>query len=287
MNSETSLVKVTHYGTVHFGNAVKCEALVLSTGERGFNRRQVMQVVGLHKNNKTDRFRSLLAEIAPNALTLLDKKGSPVMMPSGQKAIFVPCDVIPDFASGVIHQALNGTLHPQRQNLIAPCLKILDSLAKVGLSALIDEATGYQYHRAPDALQELFTRLLRNTASDWERRFHPDFYQAIYHLFGWHYDLARPNKPKPFIVGKITLQWVYEPVFPTEILIEIKERQGSNKMHQWLTIEGGLRLLEQQRDAVMMIARVSIDHRDFENRCAVAFFKRGQIPILYPQEVSG
>ncbi len=287
MNSETPLVKVTHYGTVHFGADVECEALVLSTGERGFNRHQVMQVVGLHKDSKADRFRSFLAEIAPNALTLLDKKGSQVVMPSGQKANFVPCDVITDFAAGVIRQAVTGKLHPQRQGLIEPCLAIQESLAKVGISALIDEATGYQYHRAPDALQDLFTRLLRNTASDWERRFHPEFYEALYHLFGWYYDPARPNKPKPFIVGKITLQWVYEPVFPAEILIEIKERQGSNKMHQWLTTEGGLRLLEQQRDAVMMIARVSIDHRDFENRCAVAFFKRGQIPILYPQEARG
>ena len=283
MPSENPLIKVTHYGTVHFGADVECEALVLENGERGFNRRQVMQVVGLHKNSESNQFRSFLAEIAPNALILLNKKGSPVIMPSGQKATFVPCDVIPDFASGVIHQAIDGTLHQKRRGLIAPCLKIQDSLAKVGISALIDEATGYQYHRAPDALQDLFARLIRNTAADWERRFHPDFYQAIYRLFGWQYN---PAKPKPCIIGKITLQWVYEPVFPPEILIEIKERQGSDKMHQWLTTEGGLKLLEQQRDAVMMIARSSADHQDFEARCSVAFFRRGQISILYPLEAA-
>lgn len=281
MKSENPLVKVTHYGTVHFGADVECEALVLANGERGFNRRQVMQVVGFHQNSEGNRFRSFLAEIAPNALILLNKKGSQVIMPSGQRANFVPCDVVPEFASGVIHQALDGTLHPQRRTLIAPCLKIQDSLAKVGIASLIDEATGYQHHRAPDALQELFAKLIRQSAMDWERRFHPDFYESIYRLFGWAYD---PAKPKPFIVGKITLEWVYEPVFPVEILAEIKERQGSEKMHQWLQ-DGGLTLLEKQKDAVMMIARSSADYRDFDNRCAVAFFKRGQMPILYPREV--
>jgi len=278
----TPLTRVTHYGNVSFGDQFSCEALVLETGERGFNRRQVMQVVGFHKNSESNRFRSFLAEIAPNALTLFEKKGSQVVMPSGQKAYFIPCDVIPEFASGVIHQAIDGTLHPQRKMLIAPCLKIQDSLAKVGIASLIDEATGYQHHRSPDALQELFNKLLRQSAADWERRFHPDFYESVYRLFGWNYN---PGKPKPFIIGKITLEWVYEPVFPAEILVEIKERQGSEKMHQWLET-GGLTLLEKQRDAVMMIARSSVDYRDFDNRCSVAFFKRGQVPILYPRETA-
>ena len=71
-------------------------------------------------------------------------------------------------------------------------------------------------------MQELFTKLIRQSASDWERRFHPDFYESVYRLFGWSYS---PSRPKPYIVGKITLEWVYEPVFPPEILIEIKERE--------------------------------------------------------------
>ena len=202
-------------------------------------------------------------------------------MPNGATASFISCNVVPEFAAGVIRQAVTGKLHPQRHSLIEPCLAIQESLAKVGIAALIDEATGYQYHRAPDALQDLFAKLIRKSASDWERRFHPDFYQAIYRLFGWTYD---PSKPKPFIIGRNTLEWVYEPVFPAEILMEIKERQQSEKIHQWLTKEDGLQLMEKQRDAVMMIARSSTDYADFDQRCRCAFFKRGQMPILYPME---
>ena len=61
------------------------------------------------------------------------------------------------------------------------------ALATTGEVALIDEATGYQHHRAPDALQELISKLLRQSCASWERRFHPDYYRAIYRLFGWKY----------------------------------------------------------------------------------------------------
>lgn len=62
---------------------------------------------------------------------------------------------------------------------------MLTKAATTGEVALIDEATGYQHHRAPDALQELISKLLRQSCASWERRFHPDYYRAIYRLFGW------------------------------------------------------------------------------------------------------
>lgn len=270
---------VRYYGTIHIGS-IALECVVLADGKSGYVKRQFLEAIGVKGKNLSTRFHRFLAEIAPNALTLLEKSEYPVVkMPSGGNAHFIPSGVLTEVVAGVMDAAIDGTLHAQRQHLVKPCQAIYRALARTGEEALIHEATGYQYHRAPDALQDLFARLIRNTAADWERSFHPDFYQAIYRLFGWQYD---PAKPKPHIVGKITLQWVYEPVFPPEILVAIKERQGSEKMHQWLTDEGGLKLMEKQRDAVMMIARSSADHQDFEARCSVAFFRRGQISILYP-----
>lgn len=67
------------------------------------------------------------------------------------------------------------------------CQAIYRALAKTGEVALIDEATGYQYHREPDALQDLFGRLIREHCADWERRFHPDYYASLFRLFGWKY----------------------------------------------------------------------------------------------------
>lgn len=280
MKSET--LRVTHYGSINIGD-IHFEAVVLADGSRGYVLRQLAEAVGFGNKKITgSRFCRFLAEIAPNALSIFEKTSQQVVkLPSGANASFTPVGILTEIVSGVVDAACSGKLHSQRIHILPRCMAILKALAITGESSLIDEATGYQHHRAPDALQDLFARLLRESASDWERRFHPDFYEAIYGLFGWQYD---PAKPKPFVVGKITLEWVYEPVFPPEILVEIKERQGSDKMHQWLTVDGGLRLMEKQKDAVMMIARSSTDYADFANRCAIAFFKRGQMPILYPRE---
>lgn len=276
----SDLPRVTHYGPIIIGD-INLEAVVLADGNRGYIQKQLAQAIGFSDQFRGAQGRRFLAEITPNALKLLKESVVPkVWMPHGGHALFAPVGILTEIVSGVVDAGCSGKLHHKQLHILPRCMAILKALAKTGEMALIDEATGYQHHRAPDALQELFAKLIRQSATDWERRFHPDFYESIYRLFGWSYD---PAKPKPFIVGKITLEWVYEPVFPVEILAEIKERQGSEKMHQWLQ-DGGLTLLEKQKDAVMMIARSSLDYRDFDNRCAVAFFKRGQMPILYPRE---
>lgn len=279
MKSETPQVRC--YGTIHIGD-IDLECVVLADGTSGYVKRQFLEAIGVKGKNLSTRFRDFLAEIAPNALNIIEKSESPVIkMPSGGTASFVPAGVLTEVVAGVMDAAIDGKLHAQRRHLVQPCQAIYRALARTGEAALIDEATGYQRNRAPDYLQTLFDKLIRQTAMDWERRFHPDFYESVYRLFGWAYN---PTKPKPYIIGRITLEWVYEPVFPPEILTEIKDRQDSEKMHQWLQ-DGGLTLLEKQKDAVMMIARSSFDYKDFYNRCATAFFKRGQMPILYPREV--
>jgi hypothetical protein len=226
-------------------------------------------MLGFHENNSGHRFRQILADFAPNSLSELDKFDSPICLPSGRRAQFFPAGVITKIASGVIDAALNQTLHRARQKLVPNCMKIMHSLATTGEVALIDEATGYQHHRAPDALQELISKLLRQSCASWERRFHPEYYRAIYRLFGWRYQGHEQNPPH--IVGQITLRWVYGPVLPQDLLGEIRSRKGiSQKHHQWLSGQG-LAHLESQIHAVTAVARSSTSYRDFSRRCEAAF----------------
>ena len=48
------------------------------------------------------RFSQFLAEIAPNALELLEKSDAQVVMPHGGYGHFIPADVIPDFILRVL-----------------------------------------------------------------------------------------------------------------------------------------------------------------------------------------
>ena len=268
---ETSLTpkrRVTHYGVARFGE-MGCEAVVLDDGSRGYLRRQMAEMIGQHVHNRSSRFTQICADFAPKSLSLLEKSDSQILMPHGGVAQFFPAGVVPDIASGVIAAALEGRLHKSRLGMVAPCLKIIHALASTGEVALIDEATGYQYHRAPDALQELIGKLLRQSGSSWERRFQPDYYRAIYRLFGWRYQGHVQNPPH--VLGQITLRWVYAQVLPPELLDEIRNRKGlSEKHHQWLS-ERGLERLTQQIHSVTAIARCSANYRDFDHRCEAAF----------------
>ena len=264
----TSMLTASHYGVVRFGD-LECEAVVLKGGERGYVRRQIIQLLGFTDRQRGDRFAKFLREFAPKALPCLDKQGVAILLPSGQKAQLFPAGIIADLASAVVDAAVQGTLHRARLSIVPNCMKIMRALATTGEVALIDEATGYQYHRAPDALQELIAKLLRQSSASWERRFHPDYYRALYRLFGWKYHGHDQNPPH--VIGQITLRWVYGPVLPADLIDEIRVRKSiSQKHHQWLS-DQGLARLETQIHAVTAIARSSTCYRDFCRRCEAAF----------------
>lgn len=263
-----TILTASHYGVVRFGD-LQCEAVVLNGGERGYVRRQLMMLLGFAERQRGDRFAGFLREIAPNSLSSLNKQEATILLPSGQKAQFFPSGIIADVATSVVDAAIQRTLHRARQGIVPNCLTIMRALATTGEVALIDEATGYQHHRAPDALQELISKLLRQTCASWERRFHPDYYRALYRLFGWKYQGHDQNPPH--VVGQITQRWVYGPVLPEDLLGEIRNRKGiSQKHHQWLS-DQGLATLESQIHAVTAIARSSTCYRDFDRRCEAAF----------------
>lgn len=268
---KTSLVpnrRVTHYGVIHFGE-LACDAVVLDDGSRGYVRRQMAQLIGLHVKNQSSRLTQIIADFAPNLASPLGKSESPILMPNGGNAQFFPAGIVPEIANGVIAAALEGNLHKARRGMVAPCMQILRALAATGEVALIDEATGYQYNRAPDALQDLIGKLLRQDSSSWERRFQPDYYSALFRLFGWRY--VGHVKCPPRVIAQITRRWVYEEVFPAPVIAEIFSRKATlEKHHQWLT-DNALERVIQQIHTVTAIARCSTSYRDFTHRCTAVF----------------
>ncbi len=114
--SAKSLPKVSHYGTIKVDD-LALDCVVLENGHRGYVQTKLLQAIGFKSKNLSLRFRHFLAEVAPNALVLIDKSESPVIvMPSGGHANFLPTGILPEIASGVINHALAGTLHTQRHH---------------------------------------------------------------------------------------------------------------------------------------------------------------------------
>src|SRR5262249_51100733 len=82
-----------------------------------------------------------------------------------------------------------------------------------GLNALIDEATGYQYTRARNALEEILTQFVQKDLRKWIKTFPDEFYYHICRLKGWDYDEENKNKRNP-IFGKLTNYLIYDRLAP-------------------------------------------------------------------------
>lgn len=61
------------------------------------------------------------------------------------------------------------------------------ALAKTGIVALVDEATGYERVRPQNALQEYLALIIRKELAAWVKKFPDEFYENIYKLKGWRW----------------------------------------------------------------------------------------------------
>ncbi len=98
-------------------------------------------------------------------------------------------------------EARNAHKLDPKQRSVAKAAEILvRGLARVGITALVDEATGYQEVRARDELQRILEAYVQAEFRPWIRMFPGDFFREIYRLQGWDY---RPGTSKrtPY-VGK-------------------------------------------------------------------------------------
>lgn len=64
---------------------------------------------------------------------------------------------------------------------------IIRSVAKVGIIALVDEATGYQYERENDELQKILKAYISEELLPWQKRFPDIFYKELFRLNGWDF----------------------------------------------------------------------------------------------------
>lgn len=124
---------------------------------------------------------------------------------------------------------------------------ILRAVAKTGIIALVDEATGYDKakERSKTELQDWLAKYINAEADKWVKMFPDSFFEDIYKMRGWSWDC------KPRYIGKIINDIVYERIAPF-ILEELRKKNpklanGTRryKFHQFLTSEEGKPLLKQ------------------------------------------
>lgn len=158
------------------------------------------------------------------------------------------------------------------QAVIADAL--MRSLAVVGITALIDEATGYQYEREQDELQKILSAYISKEFLPWSKRFPDEFYSEICRLKRWE----NHGYHRPAIIGKITNEIVYEQL-PEGVLEELRSKtpksissgNRTKRFHQSLTQETGIPHLDRHITSLIVLMKACDTWNEFEKLFKKAF----------------
>lgn len=168
-----------------------------------------------------------------------------------------------------------GVLLKTQEHIAQACYLLMRGLARVGIIALVDEATGFQDQRPRDELTKILEAYISAELIPWTRKFPEVFFKEVYRLQGWEY---KPGSAKrtPY-VGKIINKYVYEQL-PEGVLPELRRlnpvtEKGYRrwKHFQFLTADTGNVHLDKQITATTTIMRISDTKGAFEANFAKAF----------------
>ena len=144
------------------------------------------------------------------------------------------------------------------------------ALAKTGIVALVDEATGYEKVRPQNALQEYLALILRKELAAWVKKFPDEFYENIYKLKGWRWPGMSKNRYS--VVGHYTNNLVFDRI-ASGLLNELQSRTPKNekghrpnRLHQWLTEDVGDPMLAQHLHSLVMLQRLALANGHGWNR---------------------
>jgi hypothetical protein len=200
----------------------------------------------------------------------LREKAEPIhyYMQNGKATSGYDAELIPLVCELYLLANDNGMLLDSQEKMVLQANILIRSLAKVGITALIDEATGYQYDRENNALQEILKAYIAEDFLKWQARFPRKYYQELYRLYDWDYNPLNMKHPK--YIGKFTNEYVYDHL-PKGVLKELREKNPKNdkgnrvkKHHQFLSGDIGIPHLEKHITKLITIMELSNSPDDFK-----------------------
>lgn len=268
------ILKATHQGELDI-NGFKISCAVLENGERVLVNRSVANAFGIkgsgaYWQKKKDKKGALLPEylsakylqpyLADESKINLYNTISYVNT-SGIETEGVDASFLSDICDVYVKAGQNGAF---KNNTDIPenAYNLLLALSKVAITALVDEATGYQYIREKDELQKLLKHYISPELLPWTKRFPDDFYKELFRLNGWDFTV-NGIKNRPGVIGTWTKKLVYEEL-PKGVLEELEKNvpksDAGNKTaryHQLLTEDIGNPHLTAQINQIVTLFRLS------------------------------
>lgn len=273
---ENKIPEARYFGELILdNNSVDC--YVLNTEERVVSLRAAVKAIA-------DRERSGLAdyiEVTPlkpyiNSKLVLAETIEFNIPGTQYKGKGIKADNFLDICRAYVNALSDNALKTDRQKEIAiKCSILLSACAKLGLIALIDEATGYQYDRERDALQFKIKLYITEEMRPWEKTFPDDLWAEFGRLTNW----KGPIHSRPKWWGKLINELVYG-YLDKDIYEWLKTHapkpRGHMNYHQWLSSQYGLKKLTEHIWMLVGMSKACHTMRELRERMAAQY---GHQPI--------
>ncbi len=280
-HSETP--KATHTGILQIaGHEIHCD--VLKDGRRVLRQKTLLSAMGRGKIGGKQR-RGLVATNLPvfvQADNLTPYLEAPFLERAqlirykgidGQKLIGYEASILPAACKIYVRAEDDGILHENQKKVATVCRSMIYGLATVGIIALVDECTGYEFAKQRNELQILLEKFILKDLMPWTKKFPDEFFEQVYRIHGWNW--PKINKNHPSCVGPFINKYIYEMISP-EVLEELKKQNPVNdkgnrnfRFHQKMT-DLGNSTLDKQLIRVTTAMKISdnLDQfKQFMERC--------------------
>ena len=278
---EAKLPKAEYRGEVVIGD-IKIPCAVLEDGRRVISETGITKAILGTRSGASIKLKSqankdgalLPVFLAPPRLKpiitseLGDEPLEPIVYKDGRrKVVGYGAEILPTVCDIWLKAREAGVLQKQQLPKAMKAEILMRGLARVGVIALVDEATGYQAVRDRQALQKILEDFIAKELQPWVKTFPDEFYEQLYRLRGWKY---RPlNTSRPGVVAHYTVNLIYERLAPG-VLDELKKKAPKNikgrrkaRLHQGLTPEIGHPKLREHISNVLVLLRVNEDWNSF------------------------
>ena len=278
------ILKATHQGSLQVGDA-KLNCVVLENGSRLISRNAIFKAF-----KRTKRGRARHDKREPNMPTFIDAKNlkpyisddllkvlkpMPYIARNGTETSGYKAEILPLLCDVYLKARKAKDLVQQQLGLAEMAEILVRSFSKIGIVALIDEATGYQDIRKRNELQEILKAYISEELLPWTKRFPDEFYKEMFRLKNWPYDPTSVKRPS--LIGKLTNQLIYKKL-PPGVLQELKRKTPKSekgnytaRFHQSLTEDIGHPNLKGQLQQVIVLMRISPNWRVFDRNFVRAF----------------
>ena len=268
--TDPNLPKATHQGQMTVGD-LNLDCYVLEDGRRVFHKRGMARSLGLKSEGGNAFLRSMTRKGIGSELgeKLIERIENPInFKPLTQDLGHgYEADVLVDVCKAIIRASDAHKLTQSQEGLAAQARILLQAFAKVGVTALIDEATGFQQVREPDALRLLVQQYIEEEKRQWDKQFPDEYYDELNRVYGSRRlttnssGTVMQNRPQHFAV--FTRTYVYRPLENGAVLEEldrINPQIGGTRrarFHQHLTEGYGIEKLKRQVQEVVTLMKVS------------------------------